>query len=330
MSTDVITTIARRTRLVLDALLTAAAMSACGGNDSGATSADGTVSVALAETPGIPQYFAEFGVQKGFFEDEGIDLEVKTLPGGAQQATAALAGDVQFTGGDVVAFTTFRDRDLPMTIVRPGTAAAETPADDFSTVQVPKGSDIQTVEDLAGATVAVNELDNVGTVTIREVLRREGVDPDAVSFVELPFPDMLPSLAAGSGDAAWLIEPFSTIGQAQGNRSIMSPYAQYAPGTQIGLVLATKQYAQQNPKIVDAFQKAHARTAEYITAHPDEFKQALVKLGDFDPKVVAQLKLPQYTPQLDIADLERVATSMVDEGLIKKAPSYDGFVDDDA
>jgi len=321
----------RRWVVAAVAALMFTAMSGCSGGDGGGASpADGPVSITLAETPGIPQYFAQFGVEKGFFEDEGLDLEVRTLPGGAQQATAAIAGEVQFTGGDVAAFNSFRTRDLPMMIVRPGTSAAATPEHDFSTVQSPADSSIETVADLAGATIAVNELNNIGTITVRGVLEKAGVNPDDVKFVELPFPDMLPALDAGSIDAAWVIEPFSTIGLQQKNRSIMAPYAEYSPGIQIGLVLCTTMYAEQNPDVVDAFQAAHERTGEYVNENPDEFKDFLVSAGGFDPAVVAKMNLPVYNARLDVAFVEQVGQDMVDMGLIDAVPDYGDFIDENA
>ena len=191
-----------------------------------------------------------------------------------------------------------------MTIVRPGTSAAETPEGDFSTVQVAEDSPITTLEAVAGATIAVNELSNIGTIAIKAALEKAGVDPGSVTFVELPFPDMLPALGSGSVDAAWVIEPFSTVGPQQKNRAIMAPYAEYAPGMPIGLVLSPQPYAKQNPEVVDAFQEAHERTGQYVNENPEEFKDFLVRAGGFDPAVVADMNLPHYTSTLDVAFLE--------------------------
>jgi NitT/TauT family transport system substrate-binding protein len=181
----------------------------------------------------------------------------------------------------------------PMTIVRPGTSAAETPEGDLSTVQVAEDSPITTLE----------------AITIRAALEKAGVNPASVTFVEPPFPDMLPALGSGSVDAAWAIEPFSTVGLQQKNRAIMARYAEYAPGMQIGLVLSPQPYAKQNP---------------------EEFKDFLVRAGGFDPAVVADMNLPHYTSTLDVTFLEQVGQDMVDDGPLEEVPDYGDFIDENA
>lgn len=315
-------------------LLLGSVVAACGNDDpagsTGAQPSGETIQATIGETPGIPTFFMQFGVSKGFFKDEGIDLKVTSIPGGAQQATAALSGDAQFTGGDVVSWNTFRSRDIPMKVIAPGSSGTDDTASDFSGVLVPANSPIKSPKDLAGVTIAVNELNNVGTVTIKGALEKNGVDPNSVSFTEIPFPDMLPNLANGNVDAAWIIEPFTTIGQAQGNRAVLYPYAEYRPNMQVGLVLATAQFAQENPEAVEAFQRAHKRLREYVTQNPDEFRQALVDLGDFKPEIVQRLVLPNYNEKLDRETIQQVADSMVKYGVLKSVPDPADFIDDNA
>ncbi len=74
--------------VVLLALLGGSA--ACGGDEAAPSEArtlgpENRVKVRVGETAGIPTAFLGFGVQKGFFADEGIDLDVVPVQGAVDQ-----------------------------------------------------------------------------------------------------------------------------------------------------------------------------------------------------------------------------------------------------
>src|SRR5690606_41642285 len=62
--------------------------------------------------------------------------------------------------------------------------------------------------DLAGRTVAVNALNNIGGLLISGALRKLGVDTTAIKFMEIGFPDANAALESGRVDAAYQTEPF--------------------------------------------------------------------------------------------------------------------------
>ena len=304
-------------------------LAGCGGADEAEPTAEGpagaeeTVSINVGETPGIPQLFMQFGVDKGFYEDEGLDVTVTPVPGGSQQVTSVLSGATDLTGIDVVTWINARAQNLPLSLVGPGTAATEDPEADFSTVQVPANSPIQEPADLVGATIAVNNLNNIGTITIRGALDAAGIDSSGVEFLEIGFPDMLPALERGSVDAAWIIEPFSSIGLARGNRAIMYPYAEYDPSMQIGLIVTSSQWASGNEDAVTRFQEAHKRTADYVAENPDEFKAALAALQNVPPEQVAGVSLPVWNANVDIDSMQKVADDMVKYDIITEVPDVE-------
>ncbi|REF86284.1 NitT/TauT family transport system substrate-binding protein [Methylovirgula ligni] len=281
--------------------------------------------IRVAETPGLPTAFIKFGIQKGFFKDEGLDAQVMSMPGGAQEVAAALSGDVQFTGGDVVAFTIFRSHHVPVVIVSPGTAGSTDIHDDYAALIVPPNSPVKKPQDLAGKLISTNELNNIGMVLSLAALEKYGVAPSQTHWAEMPLPDVMAALQSGQIAAGYVVEPFLSIAKAAGFHAVLYLAAEYGPHTQIGISLTTESFLASNPKAVAAFQRAHQHTAEYVMAHPDEYRAALVKIAGIKPAIAAKIHLPVYLPEVNRETLTRVGQTMVKLGVLDKAPDTKSF-----
>ena len=61
---------------------------------------------------------------------------------------------------------------------------------------------IKSVADLKGKRIGVNTINSVNWMYDRAFLRKHGLDPSQVTYVEIPFPSMIDALARGSVDAA--------------------------------------------------------------------------------------------------------------------------------
>jgi NitT/TauT family transport system substrate-binding protein len=229
-------------------------------------------------------------------------------------------------GSDTVTFAQGVARDLPLTMIAPGTSVSEEPRDDFSDVLVAKDSRIRRPEDLDGATMAVNILGNITEVSVKGALERAGVDPDSVRYTEVPFPDMAAAVERGDVDSAMVIEPFRTIGRSAGLRSVLRPFSGFQPGLQIGSIVTTRSYAEANPEVVRAFQEAHALTARFIAENPDEFRAALPEIAEMEPRLADAVELPAWKERVDPEAVDLVAEAMVRFGLVEEKPDVTGAI----
>ncbi|MBW3537239.1 MAG: ABC transporter substrate-binding protein [Actinobacteria bacterium] len=313
---------------LLAVVLVAAALTGCGGDDpagdqqsqTGTLSADQPVAVSVGETAGIPTAFMRFGVAKGFFSDEGLDVEVVPVQGAAPIVTGVVSGDYTMGGSDTQTFAQAVARGLPLLMIAPGTSVDEDPESDFSSIMVAEDSPIREPADLRGSTIAINTLGNITQVTTAGALDELGVDPDAVDYAEIPFPEMTAAVSEGEVDAAFVIEPFRTIALSAGLREVFPPFSRFQPGLQIGSIVTTRSYAEENPEVVDAFQRAHARTATYIGEHPEEFRQALPEIAEIEPKLAEAVNLPVWKDRVDVPSVQRVAEAMVRYGFVDEQP----------
>lgn len=303
---------------IVAATLVLSACSAGGTSDDKAASPDiaTPITIHVAETAGVPSAFLNYGVQQGFFEKEGLDLVVATGAGGAAAIPGIISGTTEFAGSNIVSVVLAKSKGLPLQIVAPGTFAADTTDNAWSAILVSKDSPIQKPADLAGKTIAVNTLQNIGDVTIKASLEKLGVDVSGIKFIELGFPDMLAALANGNTDAVWEIEPFLTSGQAAGDRAVLWPYVQAQPGLMIGSFAASDDYIAKNPKVIEAFQQGIKATVESVTKDPDAFRAALPGLAKIPEASAKAMHLPTWKTSVDAKSLGFVEEHMYSYGII--------------
>ena len=277
----------------------------------------------MAETPGGPLSFVSYGVKQGHFEDEGIDLQVQPNPGGGTSSVPALLqGEYDVMGLDLVSALTSIGRGLPLKMVTAGSATSEEPEGDFAGVLVKADSPIQGPEDFEGIRMGVNALGNVNELAIRRTLEDQGMAENAISPVELPFPEILAAIGRGDVDAGILIEPFVTIGEKQGLRVVHRPWVGIKPGLQIGTMVMTEDKINEDPDVVDAFARAVKATADDIREDPDAFRAALPELIKLDPALAQEINLIQWRGESDLESIQLTGELMVKYGLLEKEIDY--------
>lgn len=110
-----------------------------------------------------------YGIEKGFYRREGIDLQFRVLRG--ELAVSSIVGgkDVDFMYGAGTAITA-AVRGLPMKVV----------SHDFKSLlfYLMGSPNVQSGQDLKGKKVAVASLSGTGALATRASLRALGVDPD--------------------------------------------------------------------------------------------------------------------------------------------------------
>lgn len=287
--------------------------------------ADGElIHVIIGETPGLPAAFSQFGVEKGFFEAEGLELEVTTLLNGSVMANALLADEVQFSGGDVVSFTKFRAQGVPVVIARPGSGAGDDKGNDYQAIV--GDASITSPEQLEGKTIAVNELNGVGQIFTQIALERNyGVDTSTITWAEIGIPDTNGAIDSGQVNAGYSLEPFQTMANAQGMPTILTPGVEYGANSQIGLVLTSEKFLQESPEVVEAFQRAHLATRNYIAENQDEYRDFLVENAGLDAELAQSIRLPVYHEKVNRDTLTSVEKDLRALGLIDEELDTEKF-----
>ena len=255
------------------ATVLASSMVACGeGGDSGGSDVD---KVSLGIAPIAAAAVFQVGIDQGFFKDEGIDLKLLIVQGGAPVLPGVLKGSPEFATTNAITLLTAQDKGIDVKIVANASADKLPPEPGLFGVVAPKGSNIKTTADLVGKSVAVNAINGLGDFTVGEAVRNAGGQPDDVKFLELPFPDMAAALKNGHVDAVWVPEPYLTQLTTAGRGQLVGYTTQESvPGLASYVFTSPK----TDPDLVARMTRALNKALDYGEAHTDEVNAAAVDI----------------------------------------------------
>jgi NitT/TauT family transport system substrate-binding protein len=256
------------------------------------------------------------GIQKGYFEKQGIEIKTNTLQSGNDivLALANKQADIGYVGyvPMMIAATSGIDVALVAASEVEGTSAA----DNWQNVLVKGSSSINSPADLAGKTIAVNALKGVGETVIKAALAKVGVDPNSIKLTALPFPSMRGALNNGQVDAIWTPEPFlSQALNIDGARVVMAPgptLGKYFPN---GGYVALRDWTTHHPGLAKRFRTAMNISLLRAQKHPEEIRALL-------PAANQGIRLPIWSPLIDRKQIPALAKDALKYGVITALPNF--------
>ena len=324
------------------ALLVVVLVAACGGDGGTDTTAAGADTTAAGSdttagasgdltplavgvipiTDVVPLYVA---IEEGLFEEAGLEVTPTLAEGGAAIIPGVEAGEFQIGFSNVVSLVNATAAGIQLQALTGGMKANEEEPD-WSAVLVGADSDISDASGLAGQTIAVNTLANIGEVTIRASLDGQDVDTSGLEFIELGFPDMPAALAEGQVEAIWVVEPFVTIASAEGAQVVDYNYLGTEPGMEIAAYFTTTEYAEANPDVIEAFVGAITAAEEMITADEQVARDAVTTYTSLTPELAAEILFGPFTGTLDTDSITNTADLMVQYEVIEEVPDLSGLL----
>jgi len=261
-----------------------------------------------------PLYIAE---KLGYFRQEGMDVEVKFLGGGAESLAILAAEKLNIIYTNWTSFLQARAAGFNFLIIA-GNASAPRQAPTGLALLARQDGPVRTLKDLEGRTVAVNNLKNVTWLTAVVSLEKNKVDPKRVNFRELPWPNIPDAVLKGQVDAAVLPEPFSTILQQTGKARILSyPYIDTQPGLPLAGWVAEEGWIKEHPQVVAKFVRSIRRGMALMNEGKSEGMQYLIEFTQMKPELAQKVIMDILDIQVDIEGLQRYADLMVRHGLLK-------------
>jgi ABC-type nitrate/sulfonate/bicarbonate transport system substrate-binding protein len=293
-------------------------LAACGSDDSGDSGGDGgdaggTTAMTLGYFPLVHTATVVNAQETGLFEDEGLDVTLEQTSGGAQAIPSLIAGEYDITYGNYTSAVLAAQQGLPIRII----AGNDVGATDHA-IMVAPDAPYQSAADLEGARIAVNNLQNIGTVAINAVLEDAGVDISTIQYLELPLPDMAAALDAGDVDAIWQVEPFQASALAAGARVLFPLFSGPVEGMPVAGWLTTEQYAQENPEVIESFRAALAASMEELDGDRERLVELVPTYTQVPAEVVEQVELPSWDAEADAEQLQEMADLMLEYEVISE------------
>ncbi|WP_375001080.1 ABC transporter substrate-binding protein [Aeromicrobium sp. CTD01-1L150] len=303
----------------------AVVLAACG-SGGGSSDEEELREVTFGTLPILPSGAIVIGKEQGFFEDEGIDLTIEMAQGGAAIIPGVMSGQPEFGTSNPVSLLTAREKGLPLKVLTHWSSDVPPPDQGINGIISLEGSGIDEPADLAGKSIAINTLRSIGDLTIREVVREAGGDPDSIDFVELGFPDMPAALESENVDAVWVPEPFLT-GLQQGTGQLVGYTSQLAvPGMPMQYTFTSEEIVASEPELVESMTAALEKTLEYADENPDEVRVAAAELTEIPLEQLEESGTEAFGTDLRRDQITRLGELMAIEGWISEAPDVDGLL----
>jgi NitT/TauT family transport system substrate-binding protein len=316
---------------LLAALLLVVGAASCGGDDGEEAKGGGGEKVVKVKVGTLPIASAAalyVGREKGFFKDEGLEIEPQPQQGGAEVAAGVQSGSFDFGYAGVIPIVIAKAKRLPVQIVATTDDQLKDPSDADVITVARKDTDIRSAKDLEGATVGVNVLGGVAEVVIKGSIEKAGGDPSKVKLVEVPFPEMVAALDSKRIDAAFVAEPFR-LQAVQGGAHVLKDASYQAvdpKGFELGIYFATDEYIGENSDVVDRFVRASNRAADYSAKHPAEVRKAITTYTEIPPDIVKKIKLPRWDAELREESVQLQAELTKKYGIIEEVPDIDQLI----
>jgi NitT/TauT family transport system substrate-binding protein len=275
--------------------------------------------ITLGLLPILDVAAAHVAIKKGYFKEEGLEVDIKVIQGGAAAIPGLISGDLDMTFGNWVSFFAAQSKEAAKAVdgiklVSDGYQAKP----DMFVVVTGADSPIKSPKDLAGKTIAINTFKNIAELTTKATLEANDVDPASVTFKEFPFPDMQAALENKSIDAAFLVEPYVTRAQrAIGSVTVLDVASGPTDNIPIAGYATSGKFAKENPNTVAAFQRAITKGQRDAADRPT-VEPLLQEYAKVDKETASLVHFGEFPTTLDSTRLQRVATLMKTYGLLEK------------
>ena len=295
-----------------------------GGTATGGAGGDsGLTKVSVGVIPIVDCAPIYLGDKQGFFKDEGLQLDIQTATGGAAIVPGIVSGSFDFAFSNLISVMVAKDKGLNLKFVANGASTTGEIGKDIGGVVVPAGSSIQSAKDLAGKTVSVNNLSNIGDTTIKSVIEKDGGDPSSVKFVEVAFPDAPAALANKQVEAAWILEPFLSKAVAEGGKVVSWNFVEMHPELDIAGYFTKAETIQGKADLTQKFTRAMNKSLEYAQQHPEEVRAIVGTYTKIDEAARAKIVLPRYRVEFNQEAFKTLGDAAAKYGTLAKAPNAD-------
>lgn len=233
-----------------------------------------------------PAYAA---ISKGYFEEEGIKIDL-TLTAGADKVSAAVLSkdaDVGFCGSEATIYVyNSGEKDYLVNFAR-------LTKRDGAFLVSRKKYDNFALNDLKGKSVIGGRKGGMPEMTFEWGLRQNGIDPqkDLTIDTSVAFPAMEGAFIGGDADFVTLFEPNATNVEKQGLGYIVGYVGSWGGEVPYTAYNAKKSYIEKNPDVIKGFTRAIDKGLKYVK--------------ETDSSVIAK-DIYEFFPELSLNDLTTI------------------------
>ena len=282
-----------------------------------------------------PMYVA---ITEGFFEDEGIEIDLSTGQGADKTMQQLLSGnvDIGFSGPEQAVYIYNQGReDYPVVF-------GQLTQKDGSFLVGREAEENFDWKSLKGKELIGGRPGGIPEMALEYVLKQNGLDPstDVNMVTNIDFTATSGAFKSGTGDYVALFEPTATMLQNDDGGNIVASVGESAGNIAYTCFYTTKSYMDENPQVLQKFTNAIYKGQQWVKKHTsDEIAKAIVSyFPGTDEQVIAQVidnykSIDAYSeiPVVSEEGLNKLMDIIqgYDSSLIQTRPDFDIIVNND-
>ena len=282
-------------------------------------------------------------LERGYFQEVGITLELQQYDTVVNMIPLLSAGhlDLASGGASSAGFSNAIGRGVDIRMVAnqgiAGNASEERPYYAIvASKQLVDAGTVKRVADLRGMPVSILAEGSLAQLLVALALNADGLSLADVQQQTVSFPDTMAGLQNGAIAAAFLVEPFITLGRQQGILDVLVSAERLAPGREITAVLYSAGFARQQ-QVANNFLVAYLRgVRDYVQTffgsggdRAAAVEQLVKHLPVKAPPLYDRMGMPSMNPdgRINVADVRAQQDWYVSQGQVQQPIDVDQVVD---
>lgn len=268
---------------------------------------------ALPTTEVAPLHLAE---ARGYFAEEGLtEVEIINASDGSAALNSTIGGDYDISFSSYMPiFKAQAEGAADLRIV--SDCASLSPK--TTQILASPDADVTTPRDLEDKRIAISGPGTISELLAKAALRAHDVNFDGVEWAPLGFENMPSALEQNQVDAAILTEPFLTLAARDANaQQVLDVATGPLEDFPMGGYVATADFAQENPRTVQAYQRALVK-ASRAAQDRKNIEPLLPQYAKIDPETAQIIGLLNYNARADARRVQRVPRLMQEYGYLNQ------------
>ncbi len=273
-----------------------------------------------------PQYVA---MAKGFFAEEGLDIELSNGQGADAVMAAVLSGnmDIGFAGPEASIYVYNEGKEDYTQVF------AQVTRRDGSFLVGRHKDEAFTWDKLKGASVLPGRKGGVPYMALEHVLRQSGLDPatDLTLDNSVQFSMMTAAFTGGTGDYVTAFEPVASMLEQEGKGYIVASVGEAAGDIPYTAYFAKKSYIEKHSDLVERFTRAVYKGQQWVATHTaaeiaaavqDSFADTDLALLTAAVESYQRIDAWNIDPVMSEESFNRLQSVMTEAGELKQIADY--------
>ncbi|MGL4572275.1 MAG: ABC transporter substrate-binding protein [Clostridium sp.] len=292
-------------------LIMAGSMVACGGKTEESAENKGETKLRVGVMGSIDAVPLVIAQEKGFFKEEGVDLDLQIFKAAKDRDAALQANELDGVLCDDVAISIYQNSGIDMKITGS--------TNGYFTLVSGKDSGVKKIEDLKGKKIGISERTMMDYLA-DYIVTSKGMKATDIEKVGIPaMPARLEALRNKQIDAAILPAPFNDTAIADGGTEIIKVFNK---DIMISVTGFLQDVISKNPDAIKGFYKAYDRAIEYIQNNDiSEYEDTIIKTVGYSEDMRGNITLPElkknYLPKEE--NVQKVFDWSKENGIITES-----------